>query len=158
MLLPISVLTPSQMHLRSSGEATRACAPGFSLIELMVTVGIVALLAAIAYPSYLRYTTRSNRSAAQSYLMGAAQKQQQILLDNRAYAPDSTTLNDAPAAAVSKFYTVTITTDTTTPSCSPTLAPPCFVLTAVPVAGTMQASDGTLTIDNTGNKSPSNLW
>lgn len=151
-----SVLIPRQTHFGSSkpGAPARVPARGFSLIELMVTVGIVALLAAIAYPSYLRYTMKSNRSAAQSYLMDAAQKQQQYLLDSRAYAADYSTLNDPPATAVTTFYTVTFTTDAGG-GCTPA---PCFVLTAAPKTGTIQASDSTLTIDNTGNRSPSNLW
>jgi type IV pilus assembly protein PilE len=146
---------PSRMN---AGTLAPARAPGFSLIELMVTVGIVALLAAIAYPSYLRYTVRGNRSAAQSYLMDAAQKQQQYLLDSRAYATTSANLNDAPPPAVTNFYTVTFVTDTTSPACPVSLTPPCFVLTATPLAGTMQASDATLTIDNTGSKGPTSLW
>lgn len=129
---------------------------GFTLIELMIAVGIVALLAAIAYPSYLRYTVKSNRSAAQSYLMDAAQKQQQILLDSRAYATTSSALNDAPPVAVTNFYTVTFTTDASASgACTPA---PCFLLKAAPIAGTMQANDSTLTLDSAGNKSPTNLW
>jgi type IV pilus assembly protein PilE len=128
---------------------------GFTLIELMIAVSIVAILAAIAYPSYLRYTVKSNRSAAQSFLMDAAQRQQQFLLDSRAYATTYTALNDTPPAAVTKFYTVTFTTDVSSTPCTPA---PCFVLQAAPIAGTMQAGDSTLTIDNTGSKSPTNLW
>ena len=142
------------MGCGSSESAAPARGAGFSLIELMVTVGIVALLAAIAYPSYLRYTIRSNRSAAQSYLMDAAQKQQQYLLDSRAYATTATNLNDAPPVAVTRFYSVYFGTDTTG-DCTPA---PCFILKATPVAGTMQVSDSTLTLDNTGAKSPTNLW
>jgi type IV pilus assembly protein PilE len=145
-----SVLMPSQPKSVWSARAR-----GFSLIELMVTVGIVALLAAIAYPSYLRYTVKSNRSAAQSYLMDAAQRQQQFLLDSRAYAGSPTILNDIPPPVVLQFYQVSFTTD---PACPSPLQPPCFVLTAAPLAGTMQASDSTLTIDSAGNRAPTNLW
>jgi len=145
---------PSQMSSGSSEGAVPARSRGFTLIELMIAVGIVAILAAIAYPSYLRYTVRSNRAAAQSYLMDAAQRQQQFLMDSRAYATTYTALNDTPSTAVTNFYTVTFATDGGG-GCTPA---PCFILQAAPVTGTMQASDGTLTIDNTGRKSPTSLW
>lgn len=46
---------------------------GFTLIELMITVAVVALLAAIAYPSYRNQIMRSNRTEAKIALLSAAQ-------------------------------------------------------------------------------------
>ena len=42
---------------------------GFTLIELMITVAIVAILAAIALPSYQNYIKRANIKAAQTDLV-----------------------------------------------------------------------------------------
>lgn len=46
---------------------------GFTLIELMITVAVVAILAAVALPSYNEYVMRSHRVNARAALLGAAQ-------------------------------------------------------------------------------------
>ena len=45
---------------------------GFSLIELMIVVAIVAILGTIAYPSYQQYVLRSHRVEAKAMLLNAA--------------------------------------------------------------------------------------
>jgi type IV pilus assembly protein PilE len=120
------------------------------LIELMITVAIVAVLATIAYPSYQSYLVRNNRAAAQSALMDVAQRQQQYLLDSRAYAPNLASLNMTLPASVSRYYTVAIAT-----TAGP---PPTFTVTATPAAGTSQATDGALSIDQAGTKTPAEKW
>jgi type IV pilus assembly protein PilE len=116
----------------------------------MVAVAIVGLLATIAYPSYQSYLVRNNRAAAQSALMDIAQRQQQYLLDARAYAANVTALNVVLPANVTANYTVAIAL-----TAGP---PPTFTATATPIAGTRQAADGPLSIDQSGAKSPANKW
>jgi type IV pilus assembly protein PilE len=60
---------------------------GFTLIELMIAMAIVALLAVVAFPSYQSYIQRGIRSSGQQYLMDLVQREEQYFLDNRAYAP-----------------------------------------------------------------------
>lgn len=133
-----------------------ASAAGFTLIELMVAVSVVAILAAIAYPSYLSQMKKGRRSDAESTLMDIAQRQQQYLLDARAYAPDIPTLNVTIPADVSNFYTITICQTPTGACAAPGGTPPAFAAIATPKAGTTQAGDYTLTIDNTGAKATFN--
>ncbi len=66
---------------------------GFTLIEVMVVVAIVAILAAIAMPNYQEYVRRSKRVEAQGVLMEAAQFMQRYYSANDRYtaAADDTT-------------------------------------------------------------------
>ncbi len=139
--------------IRQRAQAAR----GFTLIELMITVAIVAILVAIAYPSYVQYIVRSNRSAAESFMQEVAAAQERFLLDNRAYAPDLTTLQYASnvPANVAANYTFLLTASS---------VPPSYQLVASP-QNSQQANDtacGQLTLTNTGSKtasgSASNCW
>ncbi|QYJ98702.1 prepilin-type N-terminal cleavage/methylation domain-containing protein [Shewanella alkalitolerans] len=59
---------------------------GFTLIEVMIVVVIIGILAAIAYPSYIDFVTKSGRSEGVAAVMRAANLQEQYYLDNRQYA------------------------------------------------------------------------
>jgi len=120
-------------------------AKGFTLIELMITVVIIGILTMIAIPQYGQYVIRGNRSAAEAFMMDVANREKQYLLDARSYAPDLPTLSVTEPTDVSKYYTVTI-------SAPATAIPPAFTITATPIVGSKQASDGTLSLDDIGNK------
>jgi type IV pilus assembly protein PilE len=124
-------------------------AAGFTLIELMVTVAIVGILAAIAYSSYIKYMVRSNRTAAESYLVDLAQAENQWMADSRTYTTTVSDLKLTAPSAISGKYTVGI---------SATTSPPGYTITATPVPGSSQDGDGNLTIDNTGARGPSDKW
>ncbi|HXE21440.1 MAG TPA: type IV pilin protein [Rhodoferax sp.] len=122
---------------------------GFTLIELMITVAVIAILAAIAYPSYTSYIVRSNRAAAQGYMLEVSGLQQRYLLDARTYAPDLPTLNTTVPANVAPNYTIATT---------PTAGPPVgFTVTATPInaQASRDTACGTLTVDQAGTKSAS---
>jgi len=123
---------------------------GFTLVELLVTVAIIGILAAIAYPAYTSYVIRGNRSAAQAHLMDLAQAESQYFADAHAYAGSVAALGLSTPAAVAAKYDINFTVGTTNP--------PTFTITAQAKLGTNQYTDGDLSIDNTGNRTPGSKW
>ena len=117
---------------------------GFTLIEVMIAVAVVAILATIALPSYREYIQRSHRSEAQAHLMALSARQQQFLVDTRSYAASLATLAIPEPANVTKAYAVTMTVDAG--------PPPGYTITATPNASQTSERCGTLTIDQTGTK------
>ena len=66
-------------------QQVRVPARGFTLIELMIVVAIVAILAAIAYPSYREHVVKSRRATAQSCLLELAQFMERFYTTNMKY-------------------------------------------------------------------------
>ena len=80
---------------------------GFTLIELMVTVAIVAILAGIAIPSYTSYITRSKLLEATSNLLGMRTKLELYFQDNRTYVGACAPLTVAPLPSGLKYFDIT---------------------------------------------------
>lgn len=64
---------------------------GFTLIELMIAVAIIAIISAIAYPAYKGYITTAKRSEAKSALQELALRQERHRAINTSY---TTTMTD----------------------------------------------------------------
>ena len=125
---------------------------GFTLIELMITVVIVAILASIAVPSYRQYVIRANRVAAKEAMMDIANRQQQFLLAHRSYADKSAfeATGYTLPSEVGSHYTWTM---------GPIAglgARPSFEIVFTPTGS--QASDGAITLDSQGRKAPAEKW
>jgi type IV pilus assembly protein PilE len=120
---------------------------GFTLLELMVVLVIIAILAALAIPTYGRYAFRAHRADGQELLLRVATAQERFYSSNNVYGTLKEVGFENPAISEKQYYSVTVAF----PAGSGSQA---FVATAAPVGG--QANDvcGSLTIDNTGTKTP----
>ena len=133
---------------------------GFTLIELMITVAIIGILAAIAYPSYQNYTKQTRRSDAQIALTQAANQQERFFTEFNWYAAtlagtrssgtSTTGVLGISATSPEGHYTLSPTTGTIAAGCT---ANSCgYTLTATPVTTGLQVNDGKFRIDSTGVK------
>lgn len=87
------------MNIDSAHPARRDSA-GFTLIEVMIVVVIISIIAALGYPSYMEFVTRSNRQVARTVLYQVADRQEQFFLDNKRYAADLVELLNLPEEAL----------------------------------------------------------
>ncbi|WP_272887738.1 type IV pilin protein [Caldimonas thermodepolymerans] len=78
---------PRSFH--RTGCGTPATHGGFTLIELMIVVVVIAILAAIAYPSYQEHVVKSRRATAQACLLELGQFMERFYATNMRY--DQTT-------------------------------------------------------------------
>jgi type IV pilus assembly protein PilE len=128
---------------------------GFTLVELIITVAVIGILAGVALPSYQEYVKRSHRSSAQSLMLDLANREQQYLLDNRAFlgggaSAVTTLLPSGVPTEVATFYTLTITA-----TAGP---PPTFEVKATPKTGTIMAGESAFTLDQDGTRLPAGKW
>lgn len=81
---------------------------GFTLIEIMITIALVALLASIAFPAYTQYAMRGRLVEAQSELLSKGAELEQHFQDNRSYVGYDCSANDT------ENFTYSCTTQTAT--------------------------------------------
>jgi type IV pilus assembly protein PilE len=139
---------------------------GFSLIELMIAVAIVAILAKVVAPSWMQQIRKGRRSDAVAMISKIEQAEERWRSNNASYTNNflNLTLTTTSATSLTSeggYYTMTVTPDATTPETK-------YVVTATAVSGTSQTSDtfgstdcSTLTATVTGGNpvtAPSACW
>ncbi len=130
---------------------TRARATGFTLIEVMIVVAIVAILASVALPAYNDYIRRGAMQEAFTNLAQLRIRLEQYYQDNRRYAPATdatncggaaaTALTAAEAGGTAKYFDYT---------CEPSDSGQAYLLTAT---GKGTAAGFTYTLNERGAKS-----
>ena len=132
-------------------------ARGFTLVELMMVVAVIAILAGIAIPSYSYYTTKARRADAAQLMLEIQNKQEQYVLDARTYTTALTAAGGGIPMASANGWTCAGTTCTNTfYSVAVTLVagpPPSYNVVATALGN--QASDGNLTLSSAGAKTRS---
>lgn len=135
---------------------------GFTLIEVMIVLTIVAIISAVAYPSYMEQVRKSRRVDAQIKLQELAQLQESFFSRNLTYASNLSGLLGGGANTIDSdegFYQLTVSNATGTGGvgCAGTRASPCssYLLQAVPGTGSSQSKDtacSRYTLNNMGQR------
>ena len=120
-------------------------AGGFTLVELMIAVAILAIIAAVALPLYNQYSQRTYRTEAQADLLECAQAMERFAAQAFTYdGVDDAVLDNLceQRSEDRNRYVISVAVPDDDE----------FTLTATPVAGGPMDGDGVLTYDEAGNR------
>lgn len=124
---------------------------GFTLIELLITVAVLAIITAVAYPSFSSYMIKSKRIEAIQTLYRMQLAQEEWRISSPSYTSSAT---DLIGAASNANYTFTAA-----------LSGSSYTLTATAKSGSAQQNDqegstdcSQLTLDRNSVKTPPDCW
>lgn len=124
---------------------------GFTLIELMIVCAVIAILSALAYPSYVSYIVKTNRKAAEACLSEYSNYMERYYTTTLNYNLTTATLPQLDCAAASQTgqnYDYELASASTA----------AYTLEAVPISTQQVNKDaqcGTLYLDQTGSRTTS---
>jgi len=98
---------------------------GFTIIELMVVVAIIAILAAVAYPIYTNYVFRGKQVEGKSLLMTLKVEEEQFRSENNCYTTSVANLIETSKLFVANRYynAAPVITGTASVACAAGLSP-----------------------------------
>jgi type IV pilus assembly protein PilE len=118
---------------------------GFTLIELMIAVAIVGIIAAVAYPNYIKYTQRTYRSEGIALLSDATARMERYYAQNNSYAATLATIGATTTSASGKYVLTFVGTPTAT----------AYKMQVTPQGKQADDACGTLSVDQAGTKASS---
>ncbi|MGM3275681.1 type IV pilin protein [Ralstonia sp. 24A2] len=132
-------------------------AAGFTLIELMITVAIVAIITIIAYPSYQQYVLKSHRVDAKTALLDLAARQERYYTLQNIYTSSPAALGYGAASfpvavqtGSQSYYTLNVT------QLNNAASQPSYTAVAVPSGPQLPDTCGTYTINQLGQQNNQN--
>tara|TARA_R110002110_G_scaffold245617_1_gene461955 strand:- start:14459 stop:14878 length:420 start_codon:yes stop_codon:yes gene_type:complete len=133
-------------------KSIRRAQGGVTLIELMVVIAIVAILVGVALPAYQNQVLRGHRTAAKTEMLDIANRQQQFLLSDRAYASKAELVASGYTlpADVAARYSWDISVDNT--------GVPTFTISFTPQGAQVEDGAAALTLDSEGVRAPADKW
>lgn len=129
------------------GPMPKAASGGFTLIEIMIVVAIIAILASIALPSYQQHILATNRATAKACMSEFAQAYERRYTTNMTYAGADIVLGCQTEANLDDRYTLTAADTATT-----------YTITATPIGAQLKDTQcGTLTLNQSGTKTATDV-
>jgi type IV pilus assembly protein PilE len=110
------------------------------MVEILVTLSIVAILATIAYPAYRSQVQHVRRADAQAVLMQAAQFLERLYTENGTYSGGAIPYSKSPIDGSDSYYTITVENRTAST----------FAVVASPTSGGPEVGSGKMQVDESG--------
>lgn len=138
----------------------RRSAAGFTLVELMVTIAVGAILGAIAVSSYTGQVRKSRRTEARQALLDLASREERFFSTNSAYTTSAANLGYTgtfPQPVGNNYYQVSVCVAGALPCAGAANTGSVYLITATAI--NTQAKDtacATFSLDNTGTQTATN--